>query len=190
MSIAALIIALISLITTIVFSTKNYRKSKRLEFFQRRDRLFSTISDLNAKNTESHLISARYEIVAQKKASLTFEGEYAERIKREIVLIQELRNKIELAAKNWDENIDYLHSICSNLNPKADAAAVEKLIAMNQVVSDELKKVNDSSLASLHILEGIEPLLKADIEELRRLELLQAELNLKAMKDVTEKPVL
>jgi len=56
-------IALGSLIVAIigcVIAARSYKKSKRLEFFQRRDQLFATISDLNAKNSEAHLISAKY----------------------------------------------------------------------------------------------------------------------------------
>jgi Putative Holin-like Toxin (Hol-Tox) len=70
----SLIVAIIGL----VIAAKSYKKSKRLEFFQRRDQLFAKISDLNAKNSEAHLISARYEIVAIVKASLGLRGEQAE----------------------------------------------------------------------------------------------------------------
>jgi len=56
-----------------VIAAKNYKKSKRLEFLQRRDQLFLKISDLNAKNSELRLISARFEIVMLNKVSLNAE---------------------------------------------------------------------------------------------------------------------
>jgi hypothetical protein len=81
-AIVAATIAFGSLIVAIfgcVIAAKSYKKSKRLEFFQRRDQLFAKISDLNAKNSEVHLISARYEIVALTMASLGLRGEQAEK---------------------------------------------------------------------------------------------------------------
>lgn len=73
------IIAFLTLISTIVLGTKNYRKSKRIEFLQRRDRLAQALSDLNDRNAEFHNISARYAIVIAKKTGLPLWGEQAER---------------------------------------------------------------------------------------------------------------
>jgi hypothetical protein len=156
-------IALGSLIVAIigcVIAARSYKKSKRLEFFQRRDQLFATISDLNAKNSEAHLISAKYEIVAVKNASLGLSGEQAEKNEAIIAAIKEIRKKMEQGTKNWDENIEQLHAICSSLTPKTDTARIENLIAMVRVASDDLKKCNDISLSSLHILENSNSIIK------------------------------
>jgi hypothetical protein len=161
-------IALGSLIVAIigcVIGTKSYKKSKRLEFFQRRDQLFAKISDLNAKNSEAHLISARYEIVAVAMASLGLRGEQAEKNMAQIARIKELLKNIEKGATNWDENIEQLHSICIALTPTTDAARVENLIAMVQVSSDDLKKCNEIFLSSLHVLENNNLVLKASLAE-------------------------
>ena len=59
-------IALIVAIISCAISAKNYKKSKRYEFLQRRDQLFLKISDLNAKNSEARVISSRFGIVLIK----------------------------------------------------------------------------------------------------------------------------
>jgi hypothetical protein len=148
-----------------VIAARSYKKSKRLEFFQRRDQLFATISDLNAKNCEAHLISAKYEIVAVKNASLRLSGEQAEKNAAIIAAIKEIRKKMEKGAKNWDENIEQLHAMCSSLRPKTDTDHIENLIAMVQVASDDLKKYNDISLSSLHILEDTNSIIKTSLAE-------------------------
>jgi biopolymer transport protein ExbB/TolQ len=159
---SSLIVAIISC----VIAVKSYKKSKRLEFFQRRDQLFGKISDLHAKNSEAHLISARYEIVAVEKASLGLRGEQHEENTAQIASIKELRKNMEKAAKKCDENIDQLHSICSSLTPKTDAVRVENLISMVQIDSDNAKKYNDISLSSLHILENTNSIIRARLAEL------------------------
>ena len=81
-AIGSLIISFLSLIGMVinsVFTAKTYKKNRRLEFLQRRDRLSQQISDLNDRNTEFQLISARYELVAVKNAGLPLRGEQAER---------------------------------------------------------------------------------------------------------------
>jgi hypothetical protein len=148
-----------------VIAARSYKKSKRLEFFQRRDHLFAKISDLNAKNSEAHLISARYEIVAVKNASLELRGEQAEKNAAIIAAIKEIRKYMEKGIKNWDENIELLHAMCSGLTPKTDTARVENLIAMVQAASDDLKKSNDVSLSSLHILENTNSIIEASLSE-------------------------
>jgi hypothetical protein len=73
-AIGALINSSFSLIATFissVFIAKTYKKNRRLEFLQRRDRLSQKISDLNDRNNEAHLISARFELVAVKRAGAT-----------------------------------------------------------------------------------------------------------------------
>jgi len=157
-----------------VIAVKSYKKSKRLEFFQRRDQLCAKISDLNAKNSEAHLISARYEIVAVTKASLALHGEQSAENTAQIASIMELRKNIEKAGKNWDENIEQLHSICSNLTPQTGAARVENLIAMVQRASDNATKYNDTSLSSLHILENTNSIIRTTLadfdEKVRRID--------------------
>jgi hypothetical protein len=148
-----------------VIAARSYKKSKRLEFFQRRDQLFATISDLNAKNSEAHLISAKYEIVAVKNASLGLSGEQADKNAAIIAGIKEIRKKMEKGTKNWDENIEQLHALCSSLTPKTDTVRIENLIAMVQVASDDLKKCNDILLSSLHILESTNSIIKTSLAE-------------------------
>jgi hypothetical protein len=123
------------------------------------------ISDLNAKNSEAHLISARYEIVAATKASLGLLGEHAEENRAQIASIKELRKNIENGAKYWDDNVEQLHSICRGLTPTTDAARIENLIAMVQIASDDVKKYNEISVSSLHILEGTNSIIKASLSE-------------------------
>jgi len=161
-------IALGSLIVAIigcVIAARSYKKSKRLEFFQRRDQLFATISDLNAKNSEAHLISAKYEIVAIKNTSLGLSGEQADENQAIIAAIKRIRKKMEQGAKNWDKNIEQLHAICSSLTPKTDTARIENLIAMVRVASDDVNKYNDISLSSLHILESSNLIIKDSLAE-------------------------
>jgi hypothetical protein len=190
-AIAAVIVASFSLVVAVigcVIAVKTYKKSKRLEFFQRRDHLFQKISELNAKNSESHLISAKYEMEALKLAGLRLSGEYAERVTKQIVSINRLREGIASAAKNWDDNIEHLHFICSSLTSKTDTARAEKLIALVNVASDQLKRVNEISLASLHILENTGPSLKTDLDKLERyeIELAKREDLEKAKKELVE----
>jgi hypothetical protein len=172
---------------SLIVAIKSYKKSKRLEFFQRRDQLFAKISDLNAKNSEGHQISARYEIVAITKASLGLRGEQAEENAAVAARIKELGRKMEDAATNWEEEIKKLHSICSSLTPQTDAARVENLIARVQIISDDTKKYNDINLSSLHILENTNSIIRATLvesEEKRR----QIDLDLiKAIKELTKK---
>ena len=165
MALAALIIAFLSLVVSAVVASKNYKKSKRDAFIHRRDHLFQKISDLNTKNAEAHLIAARYEIVAVKKAGLPLRGEQAERNMALIPEIKELKAKVERSIKTWDENIEKLHFIYSNLTSETDATQVENLITIVQVASDNLKKTNDSSLSSLHILETTNEFIKATLAE-------------------------
>src|ERR1700730_6404229 len=164
-AIVALVISFGSLVVSIVSAVKNYKKSKRDAFIQRRDHLFQKISDLNAKNTEAHLISARYEIVGVKNAGLPLRGEQAERNAALIASIKELQQNVEKGIKNWDENIEKLHFIYSSLTSETDAAQVERLIALVQVASDNLKKANDSFLSSLHILETTNQIIETKLAE-------------------------
>lgn len=64
-AIGALSISIFTLIVAIinsVFTAKTYKKSRRLEFLQRRDHLSRKISDLSDKNNEAEMISARYKL--------------------------------------------------------------------------------------------------------------------------------
>jgi hypothetical protein len=184
----ATIISSISLIVAIlsfVIAAKNYKKSKRLEFFQKRDQLFLKISDLNAKNSEAHLIAARYEIVVINRASLVLDGKHAETNETQIASLKKVREDMELGANHYDQSIKQLHSVCSGLTPETDATTIERLIAMVQVASDDLKKCNEGFLASLHILESTESILRASVAETHRLEIRQAELELeKAIREI------
>jgi len=155
-AIGALIISFLSLIGTIinsVFTAKTYKKNRRLEFLQRRDRLSQQISDLNDRNTKFQLISARYELVAVKNAGLPLRGEQAERNTALIASIKVQREGVEEGIKLWDENIERLHFMYSNLTLETDAPEVERLIASVQVASDNLKKSHIVFSSCLHIFE-------------------------------------
>ena len=141
-AIGALAISFFSLIVTIinsVFTAKTYKKNRRLEFLQRRDHLSQKISDLNDRNTEAQLISARYALVAVKNAGLP-RGEQAERNTALIASIEKQREGVDKGIRLWDENIGTLHFIYSNLTLEADAPEIERMIALVQVASDDLKK--------------------------------------------------
>ena len=167
-AIGALTISFFSLIGTIinsVFTAKTYKKNRRLEFLQRRDRLSQQISDLNDRNTEFQLISARYKLVAVKNAGLPLRGEQAERNIALIASIKVQREGVEEGMKLWDENIERLHFIYSNLTLETDAPEVERMIAIAQIASDNLKKANIGYSSSLHILETTNELIKTNLAE-------------------------
>jgi hypothetical protein len=167
-AIAALIISFCSLIGTLinsVFTAKTYKKNRRLEFLQRRDLLSQKVSELNERNTEAQLISARYELVAVKNAGLPLRGEQAERNTALVASIKEQRDGVEKGIKLWDENIEKLHFIYSNLTLETDASDVERMIAIVRVASDSLKKANNGYSSTLHILESTNEFIKANLAE-------------------------
>jgi hypothetical protein len=159
------ILALIISGANSVFTAKTYKKNRRLEFLQRRDHLSQKISDLNDRNTEFQLISTRYALVAVKNAGLPLRGEQAERNTALIASIKVQRESVENGMKLWDENIDRLQLIYSNLTLETDAHEVERIIAIVQVASDNLKKANNGYSSILHILETTNELKKANLAE-------------------------
>ena len=161
-SIGALIISFFSLI----FTAKTYKKNSRLAFLQRRDHLSQRISDLNSRNTEAHLISARFELVAVKNAGLPLRGEHAEINTALIASIKKLRDGVENGMKLWDENIETFHFKYKNLTLETDAPEVERMITIVQVASDNLKNCNDGYTSSLHILETTNEIMKTTLAEL------------------------
>lgn len=172
-ALAALIIATLSLTVAIIGSVlaiKNYKKSKRLEFFQRRDQLFAKIAELNAKNSEAHLISARFEIIQSNRQSVFLTGKLLEDNLSMIARIERLRDNMGVTIKNWGDNINDLHKMCSNLKEK-DAPQIEELLAMVQKAIADIQNHNEISLASLHIMEALEPKTIASVTELQELEL-------------------
>jgi hypothetical protein len=167
-AIGALTISFFSLIGVIinsVFTAKTYKKNRRLEFFQRRDRLSQKISELNDRNTEAQLISARYDLVAVKNAGLPLRGEQAERNTALIASIKEQRDRVKNGIKVCDEQIAKLHFIYSNLTLETDAPAVEKMITIVQVALDDLKSIYDGYSSVLHILETTNELIKTNLAE-------------------------
>jgi hypothetical protein len=72
---------------------------------------------------------------------------------------------VENGIKLWDENIEKLHFIYSNLTLETDAPAVERMIAIVQVASDNLKKANNGYSSILHILETTNELIKTNLAE-------------------------
>lgn len=167
-AIGALTISFVSLMVGMinsVFSVKPYKKNRRLEFLQRRDHLSQKISDLNDRNTEFHLISARYALVAVKNVGLPLRGEQAERNTALIASIKRQQEGVEEGIKLWDENIEKLHHRYSNLTLETDAPEIERMVASVQVASDNLKKANNGYSAILHILETTNELMKTQLAE-------------------------
>jgi uncharacterized protein YifE (UPF0438 family) len=166
--IGALIISSFSLIATLissVFTVKTYRKNRRLEFLQRRDHLSQKISDLKNRNNEAQMISARYGLVALKAAGLPLRGEQAERNTALIASIKEQREGVEKGMKLWDEYIKRIDFIYSNLTLETDAPEVEKMIAIVQDISDNIKKAYSDYLSILHILETTNEFIKTNSAE-------------------------
>lgn len=177
-AIGALTISFFSLIGVIinsVFTAKTYKKNRRLEFLQRRDHLSQKISDLNDRRNEAQRISARYELVAVKNAGLPLRGEQAERNTALIASIKKQREGVEEGIKLWDQNIETLHLIYTNLTLETDAPEVERIIAIVQVASDNLKKAYNDYSSILHILETTNELIKTNLaetdEKLRQIDL-------------------
>jgi hypothetical protein len=173
------IVSVISLVVAIVgcaIAVKSYKKSRRLEFFQRRDKLLLTISDLNAKTSEVHLISARFGIVRLNRTALVVDEKHAETKKTEIASLTRLRGRLELLAERGDAAVDALHAVCSGFTTETDAIHIEKLIGLVQAASDEAKRYNEVQLSSLHTLETIDPMLKASLAEMHELEIRLAQL--------------
>jgi hypothetical protein len=156
------IVALVIALGSLAVSFSVYKKSKRDAFIQRRDRLSQMISDLNVRITETHLISARYEIVAVKRAGLPLSGEQAEQNTAQIASIKRMREAIEVGLKSTEETIEKLYFIYSKLILETGAAKVEQYITLVQVLSNDLKKVNDRQISSLHILETTTQIIETD----------------------------
>jgi hypothetical protein len=120
---------------------------------------------LNDRNTGAQLLSARYALVAVKNAGLPLKGEQAEQNTALIASIKKRQEDVENGVKLWDETIQRLHFIYSNLTLETDAPEIERMIAIIQVASDNLKKGNDSESSALHILETVNDLIKTGLAE-------------------------
>ena len=170
-AIGALAVSFFSLIVT----AKTYKKNRRLEFLQRRDRLSQKISDLNDRNAEAYLIAARYALVAAKNAGLPLRGEQSDRNAALIASFKEQQDGVENGMRLWNKQLESLHVIYSNLTEGTDAPEVERLIAIVQVASDNLKKAYNGYSSILHILETSNELMKASLaemdEKLRQIEI-------------------
>src|ERR1700675_1264841 len=117
-AIGALTISFFSLLGVFfisLFTARTTKKNERFKSLQGRDHLSQKISDLNDRNTEFQLISARYALVAVKNAGLPLRGEQAERNTALIASINQQREGVEEGKKTWDESIKKLHLIYSNL---------------------------------------------------------------------------
>ena len=159
------IVALVISLGSLFLSFLNYNKSKNDAFNQRRDHLAQAISELNARVNEAHMISARYEIVAVKRAGLPLRGEQADQNTAIIGSIKRTTEGLDQGMKSWNGNIERLHFIYSNLTSEKDAALVERQIALVQVASDDMKKFNDAYLSGLHILETTNQILETNLVE-------------------------
>ena len=167
-AIGALIVSFFSLLGTIissVYTAKTYKKNRRLEFLQRRDHLSQKISDLNDRNTEAQLFSARYALLAVKTAGLALRGEEAERNVALIAYFNKQQEGVEKGIKLFDEHIVNLHFMYSKLTSETYASAVETLITGVQLASDSLKKANSGYSSMLHMLETTNEMMKTDLAE-------------------------
>jgi hypothetical protein len=173
------IIATIISISSLVLAFKNFRRSKRLEFLQRRDQLLLKISDLNAKTSEARLISARFRIVLINKVSSPVVADtHAEELKTQIASIREVERNIDVAANHWEETIHQLRSVCSILTLNTAPTVIEHLITKVQVAEDDIKQNNEAFLASLQTFETTDPMLRVGADKIHELKIPQAELNL------------
>ena len=165
---AATIIAIVALaisITNSVFTAKTYQKNRRLEFLQRRDHLSQKISELNDRNTDFQLISARYALVALKSAALPLREEQAERNSALIASLNKQREGVEQRIKLWDENIERIRLLYSKFTSETHAPELEELIAIVQLASDNLKKASHGYSATLYILETTNEFIKSNLAE-------------------------
>jgi hypothetical protein len=159
------IVALLISLGNLSLYLLSYNKNKIDTFNQRRDHLAQVISELNAKVNEVHMIIARYEIVAVKRAGLPLSGEQAEGNMALIASIKRTTNGLGQDLKSLNESIGKFHLIYSDLTSETDAAQVERWIALAQVTSDDFKKYNDDFLSGLHILETTNLMLETNLAE-------------------------
>lgn len=159
------IVAIIISLGNLFLYFLTYNKAKGDANIQRRDHLSQAISELNARVNEAYMISARYEIVAVKRAGLPLRGEQAAHNTTMIASIKKMTEGIGQDMKTWNENIKRLHLIYSNLTSDTDAAKVESYITMVNVASDDLKKYNEGFLSWLHILETTNQMLETKLAE-------------------------
>jgi hypothetical protein len=164
----AIVVSVVSLVISLGVAVANYTKSKSDTFNQRRDHLAQAISELNARNSETQLISARYTIVEVKMAGLglRLSETQAEKNAAMIASIKKLREGMEEGRKGWDGNIKDLHLLYKNLTSETDADQVERYIASVRVASDDLKKFNETFYHSLHVLETTNQLNEKDQAEI------------------------
>jgi hypothetical protein len=165
----AIVVAIAALIVSLVnsaFTAKTYKKNRRLEFLQRKDRLAQSISVLSAANAESHMISARVSLVAVRNAGLALQGDHAQHNTTLNARLHKLQVGVEDGMRGWDENIANLRSISRALTSDNDAPEVERLIALTQEATDDLKKYNEGYSAVLKILETSSELIKTNLSDL------------------------
>ena len=172
-----------------MFIVKSFKKSKRLEFLQRRDKLFDKVSELSTRNSEARFLSARYELVRLNKFSLLPHGGNKEETEKSCAGIAALIESLEQQVKDRTGVIAVFHSSFEHLSLK-DASLVAGLIASVQIVSDGIKQLNDAHLATLQYLEENLPLTKDNLIERNKVKVWQAELELEiAMRQLNEKPL-
>jgi hypothetical protein len=178
------VVSLVVAIVACTIAVKSYKKSKRLEFFQRRDQVFLAISDLNAKTAETHLISARLGIVILSWQARTMPEQYRERQKAQIVAMEKLREEIDLEATHWGERIKELHSIGSRFTfGMKDSTIMEDLKDLVLVASDNSKRAHEVRVSTLHTLESIDTMMATLSADMRNLEAQRAQLE-SEMRDI------
>jgi hypothetical protein len=181
-AIGALIISIINS----VYTAKTYKKSRRLEFLQRKDRLIQKISDLNDRNTEAHLISAKYRLVAVKIAGLPLRGEQAEQNTVHVASLKNTIDNIEKGIKIWDEEIEKLHVINHNLTLETDAPEVEKMIALVQIASDRLKHSNEELSSFLFFQETNTEYISTKLTEMYAIEKEMIQINIEYEREMAK----
>jgi len=188
-AVVAVIVAALSFVVaaiSCVIAAKNYKKSKRLEFFQRRDQLFQVISNFNAKNSETRLSAARFTIIATEKATQPQPTKHEENNTALVADVRRLAKTIQEQAEVWDAQIERFHSLCATYTSVKHAEHVEELIAIVQLASDNVKRINEIYLSTLHILETTNPQMATDLAEMRKMEMQLAELELEQKRRVPE----
>ena len=70
MAIVLSIIATLIAIASLVLTYLNFQRSKRLDVAQRLDHLLVNLSDLTSKNSEAHMLAARYAVLKVDTASI------------------------------------------------------------------------------------------------------------------------
>jgi chromosome segregation ATPase len=132
---------------------------------QRRDLFAQKISELSDRCNELRQIPARLAVVAVKSTGLPLQGEQAEQNTALIASVKEKQKSIEKQIGIWTESIEKLHFIYRNLTSETDALAIERLIAIVQIASDDIKQTLSDYSSMLYVLETTNEFIKTNLAE-------------------------